>query len=127
MSPATSWPSRDRVDDTIRVLCIAVEERIRDQAPHNWCAYDLRKELVACILGSQVRREMAVAATENLEHVGLLEDAWWSGWQCDDFATEVSDVLSGQRPGVPHKGAYRFAKTRTDQLTRVRQALVGFP
>src|SRR6266480_2964908 len=127
MKRPNSWPPGHRLDDTIRVLCLAVEDRIKAQTARTLGEYDLRKELVGCILGSQVRHEMVSAATENLDRVGLLDDSWWSGWPCDGFSTFVFEVLSGQRRDVPHRGAHRFAKTRTDQLTRIRGAFLGFP
>jgi len=70
---------------------------------------------------------MATAATENLDHVGLLDDSWWSSWRCEGFAPLVFDVLSGQRRDVPNKGACRFARNRTDQLTRIRDAFSRVP
>ncbi|SRR5712691_768557 len=121
------WPKAHRLDDTVRVLCLEVADWIKARKPSNWCEYDLRKELVGCILGSQVRHEMASAATENLDRAGLLDDSWWSSGPSDGFATLVFEVLSGQRRDVPHKGAYRFAKTRTDQLTRIRRAFSALP
>src|SRR5258708_4041502 len=125
-SPGTSQLSH-RLDETIRALCLVVEQRLRDQAARSWCAYDLRRELIACVLGSQVRYEMAIDATQNLAHAGLLDDVWWSNWSYDAFPQLVFEVLSGQRADVPNRGAYRFAKTRADQLALIRQALSTVP
>src|SRR5690348_7599644 len=127
MKSPNSGLTRRRLDAIIRVLCLAVEERIKGRTARTWNEYDLRKELVACILGSQVRHEMAAAAIENLDHVGLLGDSWWTSRECEGFAPLVFEVLSGQRRDVPNKGACRFAKNRTDQLTRIRQAFLRVP
>src|SRR6266849_3291610 len=116
-----------RLESTIRVLCPLIENRIRARATNYWHEFDLRKELVACILGSQVRYEMATAATENLERAGLLDDFWWQENRSDDFATRVFYVLSGQRYDLPYRGRYRFPKTRTSQLARGRQVLADAP
>ncbi len=122
-----SRSTRYRFDGTIRVLCSLVEERITTRAGRRWSEYDLRKELVGCILGSQVRHEMAVASTENLDQVGLLDDAWWCGRQDDVFGSSVFDVLSGLRRDLRHPGRYRFSRTRASQLTQARDALARFP
>ena len=116
-----------RLESTIRVLCPLIEDRIKARAIDYWHEFDLRKELVACILGSQVRYEMAAAATENLERAGLLDDFWWQGNRSDDFATSVFYVLSGQRYDLPCRGRYRFPKTRTSQLAHAREVLADVP
>jgi len=62
---------RHRINSAIRVLCPIIDERIKARASDQWCEEELRKELVACILGRQVRHEMAVAAMRNLEFAGI--------------------------------------------------------
>ena len=127
MSGVYSLPTRRRLDHTIRVLCPLIENRIRAQRTSHWCEYDLRKELVGCILGSQVHHEMAIASTENLEQAGLLDDVWWSNCRDDRFGSIVLDVLSGQRHDLPHRGRYRFPRARTTQLTQARDAIAQVP
>ena len=127
MTSRHSRSTQNRLDSTIRTLCALVEDQIKAQVAHYWCEYDLRKQLVGCILGSQVRHEMAVASTENLDQAGLLDDAWWSQWADDDFSSLVFNVLSGQRRDLPHSGRHRFSKIRTGQLARARNALVQEP
>lgn len=123
MSSLRSLPTRHRLDRTIQALCPFIKDRIRTRAAYHWREYDLRKELVGCILGSQVRHEMAIASTENLDQAGLLDDTWWSTCRDDGFGSAVFDVLSGQRHDLPHRGRYRFFRARTLQLTRAREAL----
>lgn len=118
-----SDPTLDRLNKTIRVLYPLIENEIEARAASHWSEYDLRKELVGCILGSQLRQEMAIAWTENLEDAGLLDDAWWSECRDDGFGSIVLGVLSGQRHGLPHRGRYRFPSTRASQLARARDAL----
>jgi len=118
---------RHRLDRTIRVLCPLIEDKIKSRVISRWCEYDLRKELVGCIMGSQVRHEMAVAATENLEHAGLLDDDCWIDFEEQGFECRVLEVLSGQTNGLPHRGSYRFPKARSKQLAQVRNALARMP
>src|SRR3990172_8999234 len=127
MSCHRSSLTRHRLDSTIRVLCPLIEDRIKTQAAHHRCEYDLRKELVGCILSSQVRHEMAIAATENLDQAGLLDDIWWSSCRAGGFGSTVFDVLSGHRRDLSQRGCYRFPRTRTSQLTQARDALAQVP
>ena len=122
----SSYP-RQRLDSTIRMLCPIIAAKIRHWPTRRWREYDLRKELVGCILGSQVRHETAIATLENLEQAGLLDDTWWSGGQDAGFGPSVFDVLSGQRHDLPNQGRYRFFSVRTRQFVQVRAALAQVP
>jgi N-glycosylase/DNA lyase len=116
-----------RLDGTIRVLCPLIEKEIRDRSTRRLSEYDLRRELIGCILGSQVRYEMAVAATENLEYAGLLDDAYWCGWKDDGFEGYVLEVLIGRSNAPRHGGSYRFPKVRAKQLAQAKYALARVP
>lgn len=116
-----------RFDNAIRALCPIIEDRIRIRDISPWNERALRRELVGCILGSQVRHEMAVAATENLECAGLLEDHYWEAPSSRSFDRRVLEVLSGDAKGLPHQGRYRFPKLRASQLSAVRRSLVAEP
>lgn len=118
---------RHRLDRTIRVLFPLIDDRIKTREIRRWEEYDLRKELVGCILGSQVRHEMAVAATANLVYAGLLDDASWLNYEDEGFEYRVLDVLAGHNGNLPYKGSYRFSKTRSKQLAQVRNALARVP
>ncbi len=118
---------RHRLDSAIRVLCPLIEDRIKARETNRWCEFDLRKELVGCILGSQVRHEMAVAATENLEQAGLLDDSWWRDTRDEEFGIEVFSVLSGQRCDLDYSGGYRFPRARAAQLSQARDVLAKVP
>jgi len=123
------WGSdiRQRINSAIRVLCPIIDERIKARACAQWGEEELRKELVACILGSQVRHEMAVAAMRNLEFAGLLDDDWWATESCEEFSSNVYAVLTGQWPDLPSRGRYRFSRARADQLARARDQLARLP
>lgn len=114
---------RQKIDRTIRTLCPLIQDRMITRYKNQFCEFDLRKELVGCILGSQVRHEMAVASTESLEQEGLLDDTWWTNPIEDDFEAIVLDVLSGKGRVIRNRPRYRFPKTRAIQLRRARDEL----
>ncbi|KKM11657.1 hypothetical protein SY88_07515 [Clostridiales bacterium PH28_bin88] len=88
--------------------------------------YLLRRELVACILGSQVRYEMAYTALERIERAGLLNDEWWCNVE-DNFETKIFEVLSGKTHQNHDNWCYRFPKTRAHQLATARNAIAKWP
>lgn len=118
---------RQNLDNTIRVLCPLIENRIKDRVVSDWREYELRKELIGCILGSQVRHEMAIAAIENMEYAGLLDDIYWLGRKDKGFESRVFRVLAGQSDDLPCSGSYRFPQTRSKQLAQARNALSLVP
>lgn len=125
-----AWASptiRKRFDSSIRALCPLIESTLKSKERFSWREYDLRKELVGCILGSRVRYEIAYAVTENLETAGMLADDWWSASSDDRFRSFILDVLSGRRDDLPHLCRYRFPNTRTTQLARARDTLAQVP
>jgi N-glycosylase/DNA lyase len=111
----------------VRSLCPVVEEQVMASGTQHWSESDLRRELVACILGSQITYEAAVRFTQNLEHAGLLADPRWSSLTDDRFGREVLEVLSGKRSGLPLPGRHRFYRTRSVYLERVRNTLARQP
>jgi N-glycosylase/DNA lyase len=113
--------NRRRMENTVKVLCPIIEKRI--QAKNNASSeYGLRRELVACILGSQVRHEMAVTALAHLENDCLLDDKWWKGVS-DRFENRVFNVLVGKTSNTHWH--YRFPKIKANQLARTRDALAA--
>ncbi len=123
MSVMSVSHQRNSIDLAIKALCPIIQERVNRNPPLTWTEFDLRKELVGCVLGSQVRHEMAAVATANLEKAGLLKDQWWVPERMDDFGPMAFEVLSGRLPGLTLKGRYRFPKIRAQQLTEVRNIL----
>lgn len=111
-----------RLERTVRRLCPLIEQQINAKSSSPLTEYDLRRELVACILGSQVRHEMATTALERLEQAQLLHDACWSGSR-DTFESQVFDVLSGRTLHFQGKWCYRFPKARSQQLAKARDAI----
>lgn len=82
---------------------------------------NLRYELVACLLGSQVRAESATMALNRLVDSGLLSDARWESKDAV-FEEDVIVVLEN-RVGNGKKGSYRFPRLRARQLCQIRAVL----
>ena len=111
-----------QLENSVRVLCEIVEQRkhLKSRA----CEYSLRRELVACILGSQVKYEMAMTALNNIENAGLLSDKWWYNLD-DQFETRIVSALSGRRFVTGDNCRYRFPQSRARQLAKARDAIAA--
>ena len=109
---------RTNIRKSIVSLCRIISDRINSKPQFHFNEYFLRKELVACILGSQVRYEMASLTLDRIEAAGLLEDNWWIDVEDDFFETGIYLELS--------KG-YRFPKIKTKQLVGARDYLSKSP
>jgi N-glycosylase/DNA lyase len=114
--------TRGRLESTVRVLCPIIEHQVRANTAFSCTEYALRRELVGCILGSQVRHRTAIVALERIERMGLLDDGWWRSTE-DTFESHLFDVLSGRAPQCDGNRCYRFPKTRAHQLARARDAV----
>jgi N-glycosylase/DNA lyase len=113
---------RERLETTVRALCPIIERKVCANTKTAWNEYALRRELVACILGSQVRHEMAVSALERIEQAGLIDDSWWHKGE-DRFESQLSNLLSSEAPRGSSSWGYRFPKVRAHQLTETRNTL----
>lgn len=110
-----------QLENAVRVLCPIIEQKIYLKT--TFSEYSLRRELVACILGSQVKYEMAYTALERIEKAGLLTDEWWCNVE-DNFETQVFELLSGNTHQNHDNWCYRFPKIRAHQLAKARNAIV---
>ena len=122
MGPNFSTLISKRLESTVRALCPIIEHQMSTNVDSFRTEYALRRELVACILGSQVRYEMATAALKRMEQVGLLADEWWNGIE-DNFEALVFDLLSGRNCQYYDDWCYRFPKARANQLAEARDVL----
>jgi N-glycosylase/DNA lyase len=107
---------------SVRALCPLIEDQIKAKSDSAWTEYALRREMVSCILGSQVKYEMATFALERLEESGLLDDHWWKNTD-ETFEFLVFDALNDSSPQCKGNGRYRFPKTRANQLAKARDAV----
>lgn len=113
---------QQRLENTVLVLCPIIDRQLRNNAGSRFDEYAMRRELVACILGSQVKFEMANTALKRLEVEGLLEDHWWRSRK-GAFESQVLKVLSGQTNAEHCCWRYRFPKTRAHQIANARDAI----
>lgn len=116
-----SLMKKRKIEDIIRSLCLTIKCNMEVNTV--WTEYSLRKELVACILGSQVRYEMAASALNRIEQAGLLKDQWWR--KTDKiFESELYKVLLNEASLNEGNGSYRFSKLRAHQLFVTRNSIV---
>lgn len=118
--------TRIRLENTISVLCSIINQQMHTNNDSLYTEYSLRREMVACILGSQVRYEMATTALLRIEQAGLLADKWWVR-NDERFETKIFELLSGHNSVLSENWCYRFPKIRANQLAKARDALVKKP
>ena len=126
MSKIFSNIVNEHLERTICKLCSIIEKQVLMEGDCDWSEKDLRKELVACILGSQVRFEMATEALKYLENDSLLDDCWWKGGKLN-FEEKVFNVLSGKKISFHKKWCYRFPKAKSIQISKARDAVAVRP
>ena len=112
----------DRFEIAVRSLCPIIKGQVNQYFQMPETEHKLRRELVACILGSQVRYEMATTALERMEYAGLLDDSWWNN-ENDGFESEIQCVLSGKISKFCDGWRYRFPNIRAFQLAQTRCVL----
>lgn len=112
---------------TVKVMCDLITERIKaNRRPVVRKNADLRYELIACLLGSQVRAESADAALDRLCNADLLTDRRWQMTD-DTFEVEVCAVLADQNTSRSQRSSYRFPQVRARQLAQMRRSLQKKP
>ena len=118
MSSSAVYYEKERLENAVRTLCPIIERQV---CAGNFKAtsseYAIRQELVACILGSRVKHEIATSAVERLDNAGLLDDNWWNG-RADQFELRVFNVLSGRTSRSNDHWCYRFPKARAPIFSR---------
>lgn len=105
---------------TVSLICGRLEER-RESIIKELSGHELRIELIACLLGSQVRAESANAAVDQLSRAGLLTTRRWL-MNDDEFEHQVRRVLAGEG-GLVKTASYRFPTARARQIAELRSAL----
>lgn len=110
------------INHAIQEVCSALE--VRSHLPRPWTNMPedaLWRELVACILGSRVRFEVAYAAVERMERRRLFCEHRRSS--C--FAQYEQDVMGAlSERCAPHEpNAYPFFRVRANQIRRAAERL----
>lgn len=112
------------IENAIREVCFALEEK-RYQSP-SWTTMtedDLWREVVACILGSRVRFEIAHSAVERMQRKRLLCEPRRSS-RFEQYEQDVIRVLSDiEGPGAQSR--YPFFRMRANQIRQAAERLYG--
>ena len=125
---ATTHVSLPAIENAIREVCFALNEN--DQQSPSWTKMtedDLWRELVACILGSRVRFEVAHSAVERIEKRRLFCQERRSS-QYDHYERDVLDALSGKtiaEADIDTQSRYPFFRLRASQIRRAAERLYG--
>ena len=111
-----------RLERAVNALCpyVARRHERRTSTPRSEAA--MRRELVGCILGSQVRNEMAIRFTRRLVGAGLLQTKWWSRQKSPSFERRLVAEL-GNSGNTSNCSKYRFPRSRSRQLAVIRDTL----
>jgi N-glycosylase/DNA lyase len=119
--PRISLPA---IENAIREVCLALEEK--DYRSPSWTMMtedDLWRELVACILGSRVRFEIAHSAVKRMSREGLLCEPRRSS-RFEQYEQDVIRVLSDvEGPGAQSR--YPFFRMRANQIRHAAERLYG--
>ncbi len=121
------------------VSLLAIERAIRDvycaldlsgpQVPA-WSSLtedDLWQELIACVLGSRVRFEIAYSAVQRIEEMGLLSRSRRSS-HFEQYEQDVMKALSGEsltQDSIEPPSRYPFFRIRANQIRRAAERLYG--
>ena len=112
------------INNAIREVCFALEER--SHCPPSWTGMtedDLWRELVACILGSRVRFEVAHSAVERMDGWRLFSETRRSS-SLQQYEQDVMKALSkGGAPDQPN--CYPFYRVRANQIRKAAERLYG--
>lgn len=110
------------INNAIREVCFALEDKCHQ--PPSWSRLtedDLWRELVACILGSRVRFEVAHSALERMGRLRLFCESRRST-RFQKYEQDVMKALSnGEVPGEPSR--YPFYRVRANQIRRAAERL----
>lgn len=108
----------DRIQPTVKKIASLIEASAKERRLGRLSEEELRFELVACILSSQVSAESVDLAMMRLTAAGLLENSRWM-MRDEGFESEVSCALSNRGNGA----GYRFPRAKAKQLFELRRQL----
>ena len=86
----------------------------------------LWRELIACVIGSRVQYEVAIATLLHLESKGLLDriDPWVSTSAFErELARALEEPLRVRRDGVTSSMRYRFPQSRANHIRRTAERI----
>lgn len=113
------------IENAIREVCYALDERKPQTSSWERMTEDeLWRELVACILGSRVRFEVAHSAVERLDKMRLLCESR-RVLRFDQYEKDVQGVLADEyfTLGGLTKRRYPFFRSRANQIRRAAERI----
>jgi len=114
------------IECAIREVCKALEHKAYLPPPWRTMTEDnLWREVVACILGSRVRFNVAHAAVERMGKCSLLSGRRRTG-RHDDFEHDVLQAISGNAPQInpaERQSRYPFTKLRSKHIRAAAERL----
>lgn len=119
-----SWIPLAAINNAIREVCFALEAK--SYQPLSWATMtedDLWRELVACILGSRVRFEVAHSAIRRMDRSRLFSENRRSA-RFQQYEEDVMGVLS-EKPAPDGTIRYPFFRIRAKQIRRAAEWLYG--
>jgi len=115
----TTHVSLPAIKNAIREVCSALDDKsYQPTSSARITENDLWRELVACILGSRVRFEVAHSAVERMEKMQLLCQERRTT-RFDRYEQDVLGALSGEQSRYP------FFRIRAKQIRRAAEHLYG--
>lgn len=111
-----TYYSINTLERTVVAICHRLQKSIAWRQVRIECEVLLRKELISCIIGSQIRFETAKAIMRNFNYLGVLDDIVWYNATNEEFKMLVASVLSNTRCGMPCSAAHRFPKLNTERI-----------
>jgi N-glycosylase/DNA lyase len=112
------------INNAIREVCFALEDR--RHLPPSWSNMtedDLWRELVACILGSRVRFEVAHSAVGRMDKRRLFCEHRRSS-RFPQYEQDVMEALS-ERGAREEPNGYPYFRVRANQIRRAAERLYG--
>lgn len=110
------------VEQAVLSLCDELLGQSIDRNPFQLDPDHLWAGLVACLLSSQVKYELATSATVALEEAGLL--LWDPDATDDSYQARVEQVLSSPLSVAGKECRYRFPVIRSSQIVRARRVIL---
>lgn len=108
----------DQLSRVVRIVGQLIQARETGLSTNRFNEGTLRRELVACVLSSQVTSDAASRAVLVLTRAGLLKDERWARADLH-FEWQLAHAL--------HSCSYRFPRAKARQLAEMRSSLLRRP
>lgn len=117
----------ERLEQVVLRLCPDIAVAIAAKPIASLGELTIRRELVGCLLSSQVSYTSALRWTEAIASAGYFDDEWWIAKRRSKFDHRIESLLAGRSRHSRGMGAYRFASARAAQIARARDIAAERP